>query len=290
MKKLKLLYKIFSSTLFLFFFQTYVHSQSLIIKDVPQENISIDFRFIHPFYKSPSELNVLSGTYDLNISLPIGGKWNINTTIPFVVYKNKYEYSYYGYNYSYEYNKSAIGNIYLGLQTRDSTSSNIGRNFSFGVFLPTSSKGEAATANIFGFLTNYYDLQKYPQETITLYSNLAFRWYMEDGIRFGLDIGPQYLMNISNKGSGGNEFFLHYGLSGGVSIDNFVIKSEFTGILILTGEVENFTDRFINFFSFGLGYDNSVIKPAIFYQLNFHELYKNLSTGSLGLKLSYVLE
>jgi len=94
-------------------------------------------------------LNALSGTYDLNISVPVGGKWNINTLIPLVVYKNKVEEQYYYYNYSYTYDKTALGNIYLGLQTIDSTSPNAGRNFSFGVFLPTASKNETGNAKFF---------------------------------------------------------------------------------------------------------------------------------------------
>ena len=133
-------------------------------------------------------------------------------------------------------------------------------------------------------------MQKYLPETIALYSNIAFRWYLEDGIRFGLDIGPQYLVNISDEGSGGNDFFLHYGLSAGIGIEDFAIKSELVGILILTGDAEDFSDRFINFLSLGLSYTNFVIKPSIFYQFNFHELYENLSSGSLGIKLSYILE
>lgn len=271
-------------------FYSYSSAQSFIIKDIPHDNLSVDFRFVHPFYKTPNKLSTLSGTYDLNISVPIGGKWNINTAVPLVVYKNKVDYQYYYYDYNYMYDKTTLGNIYLGIQTRDSTSSNVRRNFSFGVFLPTSSKNETANANVFGLLTNYYDLQKYLPETITLYSNIAFRWYLENGIRFGLDVGPQYLINISEKGSGGNDFFLHYGLSGGVDINDFIIKSEFTGILILTGDAEDFSDRFINFLSIGLGYTNFVVMPSIFYQFNFHELYGDLSTGSLGLKFSFVLE
>jgi hypothetical protein len=188
------------------------------------------------------------------------------------------------------YDKTALGNIYLGIQTRDSTSPNVGRNFSFGVFLPTSSKNETANVNFFGLLTNYYDLQKYLPETIALYSNIAFRWYLENGIRFGLDVGPQYLINISDEGSGGSDFFLHYGLSAGVDINDFIIKSEFTGILILTGDAENFTDRFLNFLALGLSYTNFIVKPSIFYQFNLHEMYENLSSGSLGVKLSFVLD
>ena len=107
---------------------------------------------------------------------------------------------------------------------------------------------------------------------------------------FGLDIGPQYLVNISDEGSGGNDFLLHYGLSAGIGIEDFAIKSEFVGILILTGDAEDFTDRFINFLSLGLSYTHFVIKPSIFYQFNFHELYENFSSGSLGIKLSYILE
>jgi hypothetical protein len=288
MEKLNFVSTILFSLIFILSFQPQTSAQSFIIKDVPQKNFSIDFRFLHPFYKSPNELSALSGTYDLNISIPVEGKWNINTLIPIVVFNNKIDQKYYYYNY--EYSKTAIGNIYLGLQSKDSASSNVGRNFSFGVFLPTASKNELSSANFFGFFTNYYDMQKYLPETIALYSNIAFRWSSENGLRFGLDVGPQYLISISDKGSGRNNFLLHYGLSGGIGIEDFVIKSEFTGILILTGDAQDFSDRFINFLSLGLSYTNFVVKPSIFYQFNFHELYENLSSGSLGIKLSYILE
>jgi len=276
--------------LFFIIFCSASFAQSFLIKDVPHDNLSVDLRFLHPFYKSPVGLNALSGTYDLNISVPVGGKWNINMAVPVVVYKYKLDYPIYDYYYSSKYSKTALGNIYVGLQTRDSTSSNKARYFSFGVFLPTVDKNNAGSANYFGLLTNYYDLQKYLPETVALYSNLAFRWYLENGIRFGLDIGPQYLINISDRGSGGNSFFMHYGLSAGIKIDDFIFKSELTGIMILTGDAENFSDRFINFLSLGLSYTNFIVKPSIFYQFNFHELYTNVSSGSLGIKLSYILE
>lgn len=267
-------------------FYSYSSAQSFIIKDVPHDNLSIDLRYIHPFYKSPNELNILSGTYDLNISVPVGGKWNINMAVPFVVYKNKLDYqNYYYYMYNYEYSKNTFGNIYLGLQSRDSTSSNTKRNFSFGVFLPTSSKKEFENANFFGLLTNYYDIQKYLPETITLYANIAHRWYVENDIKFGLDVGPQYLIYIGENVGSNNTFFLHYGLSAGLDINNFIIKSEFTGILILSGDAPDFSDRFNNFLSIGLGYNNFILKPSIFYQFNFDQLYENLSSGSLGIKL-----
>lgn len=290
MKKLNFLSTILLFPIFILTFHSLTPAQSLIIKDVSQKNLSMDFRFLHPFYKSPNELNELSGTYDLNISIPVGGKWNINTLFPIVVFKNKINQQYYYYNYNYEYNKTSIGNIYLGLQSRDSTSSNVGRNFSFGVFLPTASKNEYASADYFGFLTNYYDMQKYLPETISLYSNIAFRWYLDNNLRFGLDVGPQYLFSISDKGSGSNNLFLHYGLSAGIGIEDFILQSEFTGILILSGNAQNFLDRLINFLSLGLSYTNFMVQPSIFYQFNFHELYENLSSGSLGVKLSYVLK
>ncbi len=278
--------------LFLLLFQSQSLPQSFLIKDVPQENFSADLRFIHPFYNTSSEsdLSALSGTYDLNISVPVGGKWNINLAFPVVVYKYKVENQLYYYNDGFEYNKNILGNIFLGLQTRDSTASNIGRNFCFGIFLPTANKNEFGSTNFFGLLTNYYDFQKYLPETVSLYSNLAFRWYMENGLRFGLDVGPQYLINISSMGSGGNDFFLHFGLSGGFGINDFVFKSELAGIFILTGEAQDFSDRFFNFLSLGLSYTNFVVIPSIFYQFNFHELYDNFSSGSLGIKLSYILE
>jgi hypothetical protein len=290
MKQRKIHNRFLITVLSFIIFYSYAFSQSFLLKDVPHDNLSVDFRFIHPFYKTSNELSTLSGTYDLNISVPIGGKWNINSLIPIIIYKNKVDYQLYNYNYSYEYSKNVLGNIYVGVQTRDSTSSNKARYFSFGVFLPTADKNDAGSANYFGLLTNYYDLQKYLLETVALYSNLAFRWYLENGIRFGLDIGPQYVINISGKGSGGNNFFMHYGLSTGIKIADFIFKSEFIGILILTGDAEDFSNRFLNFLSLGLSYTNFIIKPSIFYQFNFHELYKDISSGSLGIKLSYILE
>lgn len=264
-----------------------VLSQSLIIKEVPKENISIDLRYIHPFYKSPNELNFLSGTYDFNVSIPFNKKWSVNTLIPIAIFKNTIDAQFYG---SHTYNESALGNIYLGLQTIDSTSSRIGRNFSVGAFLPTASRNNVNAANLFGMLTNYYELQKYLPETVSLYANIANRWYFEDALILGIDIGPQYLVHISDDYNGGNDFFVHYGLSGGVYFDDFTFKSEFTGILYLTGSIDDFADRFMNFVSVGLSYNKFIVKPTVFFQYNIHEMYSDISVGSLGFRLSFVVE
>lgn len=46
------------------YLQSAANAQTFIIKDIPHDRLSADFRFIHPFYKSPGSLSGLSGTYD----------------------------------------------------------------------------------------------------------------------------------------------------------------------------------------------------------------------------------
>jgi len=49
---------------------------------------------------------------------------------------------------------------------------------------------------------------------------------LENNLRFGLDVGPQYLISISDEGSGDNDFLFHYGLSAGIGIEDFTVKSD----------------------------------------------------------------
>lgn len=266
--------------------------QTFTFKDIPHENLSVDFRFIHPHYKSPAELSTLSGVYDFNISYPFGSKWNFNLAFPLVVYNYNSNSQYYLFIPRVVHSKNVLGNVFLGVQSKDLISDSKQRYFSVGIFLPTAAKEEESLgANLFGFLTDYYDLQKYLPETLTFYANVAQRWLFENNLGIGLDIGSQYLISTKGGNAGGeNQFVLHYGLSSGVDIDDFNLRTEFTGVLILSGGAQDFADRFFNFLSIGLGYTNFLIKPSIFYQINMHELYDNLSSGNLGIKLSYILE
>ena len=263
--------------IFIFQLTFLVSAQSFILENPPIDKTRFRLRYLRPFYKGGSDLSFLSGVYDLSVSIPVGSKMNIVGSIPFVTMGNE------GIE-----TESGIGNIYIGLQHRLKSTAEKGMTLSFGAFLSTTSEDKYSVP-LLGMSTNYFELQKYFSNLLAIYGNVAYHRHQSNGLMYGLEIGP-YLM-IPTKGEGSEmELFLHYGLSCGYRIKDFVLKAEFAGVGIVTEDIDNLGDRFVHSLTFGVLWGRGSIKPGIFYKLYLNKELSESINGVLGIKVEVVLK
>ena len=136
--------------------------------------------------------------------------------------------------------------------------------------------------------TNFYELQKYLPDVLTLYGNYAFRSSKPGGAIFGFEIGPNFL--IPTEDGGDSELFLHYGLTAGFQMTQLAIFAELAGIAIITEDVDDFGDRLSHVIAFGAQWTGSRLRPGVFYKLYLDEDLSDSVDGVLGIKLDVSLK
>ena len=161
----------------------------------------------------------------------------------------------------------------------DGFKDNNGSVGSFGLFLPTADED----IGFFGILTNYYDIHKYASDLLTIYGNYAYHNLLSQGVRFGLEIGPNLM--IPTKGKGDTELFIHYGLTAGFQGNKFAIFTELVGLVIITEDSDEFSDRFVHSIDLGATYISNSISPGVFYKLYLKENLSDIVKGVLGIKI-----
>ncbi len=269
--------KLVCSGIVIFLLTFMVSAQSFLLENPPTDKTRFEFRYLRPFFEGSSDLSFLSGVYDLSVCIPVSSKLNVVSSLPFVTMGIE------GIK-----TESSIGNIYIGLQHRLKSTAEKGMTVSLGAFLPTTSE-DKYLAMILGVDTNYYEFQKYLSNILTFHGNVAYHRRQSNGLMYGLELGP-YLM-IPTKGEDPEmELFLHYGLSFGFRINDFVLKAEFAGIGIVTEEVDDFGDRFVHDITFGALWNRGAIRPGIFYKLYLKKEMSDMIDGVLGIKVEIVLK
>ncbi|MDZ7288982.1 MAG: transporter [candidate division KSB1 bacterium] len=248
-------------------------AQTFLLQALPEAKATFGLRFMRPNFDGDSELSTLSGTYDLFVNVPVSSKLNLVGALPFTTVA-----------FGGEDSESGIGDIYVGLQTRNHSSTASRMGLSVGVFLPTASEDKEMT-NFFGILANYHELQRSLLNTLTLYGNLAYRSTQPGGALFGLEFGPQLFIPTKDTDDRQVELFAHYGLAGGFRLSNVAIFGEFMGLFIATEDFENFGDRFTHSIAFGAQVTDNAVRPGIFYQIPLDEDFKEFIDGILGIKV-----
>jgi hypothetical protein len=255
--------RILFTALLFFIFSSSSYAQFYTLKKTPLSFPSFDFKFIHAvqddnMFTSKYTQAVYSGVYDLDFNIPVSKSINLNFVLPVSVFK-----------YTDVDGDTDIGNIGIGIQTKKQISEIRKLNFTLTLFLPTSPT-EFATANFSSIFVNYYDIQKYMPNSVGLYFNSENRWDFSDGHILKVDAGTQFLIPTAKNGE--MELLLHYGVGGGAAIGDFTALLEFSGIAILTANIDSFSDRLFNTFSFGLNYRGFSVKPGVFYKIYFNEM------------------
>ncbi|MEO6462490.1 MAG: hypothetical protein ABIP29_05390 [Candidatus Eisenbacteria bacterium] len=142
-------------------------------------------------------------TWFLSTRLPLGERLAFVGELPFATAKTAFDLPTFGL---FEASSSAIGNPYLGIETRPA--SGRGSRFELGVRLPAASDNEFATAT--GAATDVDRWEAFFPDIIVLRS--TFHWRDDVVGKPGIDVrlGPALWLA---DGLGGNaEIFAHYGL------------------------------------------------------------------------------
>ncbi len=277
--------KIRSIVLFLIIYISYCNTQAQTfnLRSVPTGKIQLGFNFEKPFFKNSLGFSTLSGVYQFSVNVPVSSKLNIVSDIPFIT--TKYEVDFGSFIGKYKFDQSGFGNIFIGLQTNGNPFENKRSIFTFGLYLPTASEDVA----INGLYINYYNFQEFFPNSLGLYFNYAYHNLPSEGFIFGLDIGPNII--ISTIGEGPNpELFIHYGISAGYRVNKFLIKSEFYGIALMSGDVQNFADRFVNLFDIGVQWMDDYVKPKLFYSIYLDRDINRIMDGMLGVGVTVSID
>lgn len=265
--------------LIIFLLSNIISAQTLDLQTIPSNKMQYGFSFNKPFISGNANMTFLSGNYSLSLNIPVSSKLNIIGKIPFV--NTSYEYDYFFGKYSYSEN--GFGNIFVGLQTNSQIVNNEKSVFSFGFYLPTASE----TFSFYGALTDYYYYSEYIPNTFSFYFNYAFHKLNAQGFNYGLEIGPNLLIP-TKKNNSEAELLAHYGILTGYQINKLLLNVEFTGIAIITEDIENFGDRFVNMVNIGAQWKESVVTPKIFYKIYLRSEIRHNIDGilSIGVNVS----
>ncbi|NIM13500.1 MAG: hypothetical protein GTO45_15415 [Candidatus Aminicenantes bacterium] len=260
--------------IFIFLLPFIVFGQTFLLENVPSRRTKLGFRYLRPEFKE-ADLSGLSGVYEFSLSIPVGSRLNLVGSLPLSIV-----------NITGAENEGSIGNIYVGLQSRLKSSRQNVFSLSLGVFLPTMSEENVDTAFV-GIFSNYYEFQKFIPNTWTVYGNLAYHRIKPYGVIYGFEIGPNIM--IPTEEGGETEVYIHYGISLGYRLDYIDIKAEWTGIGIITEDVDDFGDRFVHSITFGIFWNRSFLRPGIFYQIYTREGIRETVSGVLGIRLDIML-
>ena len=219
-------------------------------------------------------MSTFSGVYQLYLDIPVSSKLNIVGSIPLIVTSYSINYGFGEYNYS----ENGLGNVFLGIQTNPESIDNRKNIFTFGLYLPTAS--EKASFN--GATADYYYIGKYIPNSLGIYFNYAFHKLNIEGFKYGFEIGPNLM--IPTKGNGAEtEFLAHYGITGGYQIKQLTLSLEFVGVVVISEDIQNFEDRFVNMLNIGAQWDGGIVKPMIYYKYYLREEIRHTIDGVLGI-------
>ena len=255
----------------------FVSAQTFLFQSLPKDNTQFGLRYLRPNFEADIDMSTFSGIYDLYVNIPASSSINLVGSIPFTAMAIEGEES-----------ESGIGDIYIGLQTRLESSTDNNSILSFGVFLPTASE-DKYSLNFMGLFTNYYELQKYLPNTLTLYMNYAYHSTQPEGAMFGFEIGPNFWIPTDDNGDE-TELFIHYGFNVGFQARNLAIFTELAGIALITEDIDEFGDRFSHSLAFGAHWTGNTMRPGIFYKIYLKEDLSDVVDGVLGVKLETILE
>lgn len=267
-----------------FLFPLIAAAESFILEDSPGNKTKLSLRFLHPDFKEPGDLTFFSGVYDFSVRIPLGDKLNIVGTLPFSTMRAGGE------------SESGIGNIYMGIQYSLKSTAETKAHVSLGVFLPTVPK-DKPSIGIMGVFSNYCQFPKYLPEIVTIYGNAAYHRILSKGFMFGLEVGPYVIISTSSDYEGDielyddeTELFLHYGISCGFLAKYVALTAEFGGVMIVSEDADDFSDRVFNVLTIGAQWNRGSIRPCIFYKFYLEKYMRESMNGVLGIKVDIILK
>jgi hypothetical protein len=246
-----------------------ISAQTLDFQTIPNNRIQFCLSFKKTFYPTNRDMSTFSGVYQLNANIPVGNIPYINTSFDI-------DYPFGHYSYS----RSGLGNIFIGLQTKPQIMEKRRSTFTFGLFLPTASE----TASLNGALADYYYFSKYIFNSLGLHFNYAYHYIPADGFNYGLEIGPNLL--VATESNSETEFFMHYGFTGGYQINKLLFNIEVIGVVMVSEDIGNLGDRFVNMINIGMEWRETAVTPKIFYKYYLRDDISRTIDGVLGVGVS----
>jgi hypothetical protein len=235
---------------------------------------------MRPNFDWDVDLSLLSGTYDLYLNIPASSRINLVGSLPFTTFSAKDGES-----------ESGIGNIYVSFQTRQATGFGNKSSLSLGIFLPTAK--DESSPMFLGVYSDYYEIQKYFPDMLTIYGNYAYFKTQPRGAIFGLEFGPNlFIPTEDDVFEDDAELFAHYGVFGGFKLTSLTFSAELEGMVWISESEEEIDsdDRFTHSLAFGAQWIGSNVKPGIYYQIFLDEDFRDLVDGVLGIKVDVDLK
>ena len=269
--------KIFGGGILLTFLLSSLSAQTFMLQNEPKDKSQFEVRYLRPYFDHDDDMSTFSGVYDFSFNIPVSSKINMVGSLPYTTI-----------SFDDEDSESAIGNIYLGIQTRSEPSADKSSSLSVGIFLPTAPDDKWSCSS-FGWFTNYHDVQKYAPDVVTLYSNYAGYKTNPDGARFGFELGPSFCIPTGDDTDDEMELFLHYGFSCGLQLNRFALSAELIGLAFISEDFDKFSDRFVHSLVMGGQWTNGTVRPELFYKIYLKDDLNDFIDGVLGIKLDVFL-
>ena len=180
---------------------------------------------------------------------------------------------------------SSLGNVFLGLQSRPAPGDR--RTWTtFGLFMPTGDDDMGAFAGVVADPTRP---ERFSPETMTLFGEYAWR-HAAPGLTMQGAVGLQLQMVMLDDYAGDpGEMFLHYGQAVSWGTGDARLIAEFSGLMVVTEQPDEFGDRFLNNIALGLGWRLGRLTPTAYYRWPLNESVQNLVNSVFGLRLDYAL-
>jgi hypothetical protein len=265
------------TSLLIMFFYTNISAQVFNMQSLPQDYSQIKIGYLKPdldFYN----LSKLAGVFEISLNTPLSKNYNLIAVLPYE--RDKYEADF-GY-FKYDYDENGLGNIFIGLQTTNDFVDNKRSIISYGFYIPTANK----KIGLVGSTSKFYESLRYTPNSFSFYFNYAYEKLIPGKYRLGFELGPNIAIP-TRKGVGDPEAFVHYGIMAGAFADKFYFGMELVGFGILTEDLKNSEDRFINSITLGTSWIGNSISPQLFYKLYLNKEMKRLVNGVFGIELSF---
>ena len=261
-------------------------AQNYLLQDIPAATTDIQLRFLHPAADNIRETTSFSGIYDLRLSFPVSDKVILVASLPYLSmeYENTFV-TYMGYYAETPETRNGFANPLIGVRLRGERNNGQQTIGTVSISLPTISEDASRSAGI-GIQADYHNFHRYLRKTTVLAGNVMSTWYRENGAHFEFEIGPR-LMFMNGDEDTETEFLIHYGIGGSVPVSVLELRMELAGLLLLSAQTNEFSDKFNHTLAFGARYARGSFTPGVFYQVYLSDMMSDNVSGVLGVDFVY---
>jgi hypothetical protein len=170
-------------------------ANNFLLEDYPATQTTFTYRYQRPNFKQDADIDLLNGFHELSLQAPLGGRVALVALLPLAHFGLGGD--------SRSDGEWAVGNFYLGARWGEHE---VGGNtgFSAGVSLPTAETGKNQ-ASYMGFISGSHWPQSFASDTVTLHTNVLYRYNNPSGLYVSGEIGPEAYVNTGGGGGGGGD-------------------------------------------------------------------------------------